>query len=234
VRTKKRVLQVVKEAAAVEGFIVHTIVSKKLRDYLLEAGRLHGVATIDLMGPLLAQLVHQLSDSPSEVPGLFHELNKAYFQRIDAMEYALSHDDGLRPEELCDAEIVLIGVSRTFKTPLSIYLAFKGWYVANVPIVLDFDPPTNLSDVPPKRVFALTTDPSHLATLRRVRHAYLQGTTGEYAKLDHVRRELAYANRIFNAHPDWHVIGVTNKPIEEIASEILNALRKSRKSKVCF
>ncbi|RMF83965.1 MAG: kinase/pyrophosphorylase [Nitrospinota bacterium] len=228
IRTEKQVVQVVKEAAQVNGFIVHTVVSNALREVIAHTGRLHNVETIDLMGPLLAQLSHQLAHSPSEQPGLFGELNKEYFRRIEAMEFAFDHDDGQRVEELRRAEIVLVGVSRTFKTPLSIYLAFKGWFVANVPIILEIPPPPILFDLPPERVFGLTIDLHQLVLLRRARHEYLGGTTGEYADPEYVRRELMYAHQIFTNNPQWPIINVTNKPIEEIASEILAILRKNQ------
>ena len=92
--------------------------NKKLRNLILEQGRLHDLLTIDLMGPLLAQLSHYFENSPSEKPGIYHTLNKAYFQRIEAVEFTLRHDDGQRVEELNNADIVLLGVSRTFKTPI--------------------------------------------------------------------------------------------------------------------
>jgi len=203
-----------------------------LRDIIINLGMLHNVETIDLMGPLLAQLSHHFEDSPSEEPGLFHELNKAYFQRIEAVEFALRHDDGLRTEELDKAELILLGVSRTFKTPISIYLAFKGWFVANIPIVLGIIPPDILSTLPTERVFCLTTIPNKLTVLRSVREKHLGGASGNYAHFDHVQDELNYANRIFNNHPKWTKINVTNKPIEEIASEILTVVRKSNLVKV--
>jgi regulator of PEP synthase PpsR (kinase-PPPase family) len=221
VRTEEEVHDVVREAAKLGGFIVHTLVSDQLREAMLFAGRLHNVEMIDLMGPLLARLSQQLAVSPSQKPGLFRQLNEAYFRRIETMEFAFHHDDGLRAHELYKAEIVLVGVSRTFKTPLSIYLAFKGWFAANVPIVLELEPPPVLFDLPPGLVFGLTTDPRRLAELRSVRQEYLSGATGEYADPDFVRREVRYALKIFRSQPTWPIIDVTNKPIEEIASEIL-------------
>ena len=221
VRTEEQVRQVVQEAAQVGGFIVHTLVLDKLREVMLRSGRLHNVETIDLMGPLLARLSQQLAVSPAEKPGLFRQLNEEYFRRIETIEFALRHDDGRRVHELPQAEIVLVGVSRTFKTPLSVYLAFKCWFVANVPIVLKTKPPSVLFDLPPGRVFGLTIDPVRLAELRRVRQEHLGGATGEYADPDFVRREVEYALSIFRSQPRWPVIDVTAKPIEEIASEIL-------------
>ncbi len=225
VRSEEQVHQVVREAAQVQGFIVHTLVADELRDVMLRSGRLHDVETIDLMGPLLARLSQQLSVSPAEKPGLFRQLNEEYFRRIETMEFALHHDDGRRPHELSRAEIVLVGVSRTFKTPLSIYLAFKGWFVANVPIILKIKPPLNLFELPTGSVFGLTIDPKRLTELRRVRHKYLKGATGDYAKLDFVRREVTYAERIYHRQ-HWPVINVTDKPIEEIASEVLALMKR--------
>ncbi|MDY7075307.1 MAG: pyruvate, water dikinase regulatory protein [Chloroflexota bacterium] len=224
VRTEEQIHQVVEEAAEVNGFIVHTLVSDKLREVMLRTGRLHDVETIDLMGPLLARLSQHLAASPSEKPGLFRPLGPEYFRRIEAMEFAYRHDDGLRAHELLKAEIVLVGVSRTFKTPLSIYLAFKGWFVANVPIVLKTKPPPALFDLPPGQVCGLTIDPVRLAELRQVRWEYLGGAPGNYADLDHVHREVEYALNIFRSQQGWPVVDVTDKPIEETASEILTLL----------
>lgn len=225
VRTEEQIEEAVRYAARMDAFIVHTIVSQNLRDAMAEHGRLHNVPTIDLMGPLLAQMARHLEHLPAEKPGLFRELNREYFRRIEAVEFALRHDDGQRVRELDAAEIVLLGVSRTFKTPLSIYLAFKGWLVGNVPVTLDVPLPPILEQLPPSKVFCLTTDPVSLTELRRARHKYLGGATGPYADFDFVRRELAYAEMLFRGHPGWSVIDVTNKPIEEIASEILGIMR---------
>ncbi|MFH0777303.1 MAG: pyruvate, water dikinase regulatory protein [Candidatus Eisenbacteria bacterium] len=227
VRTSQQVLEIVEETSAEGGFIVHTLVSNELREAMLRAGRLHNVQTIDLMGPLLDRLSQQLAKSPAERPGLFQELNEEYFRRMETIEFAFRHDDGQRGEDLTHAEIVLVGVSRTFKTPLSVYLAFKGWFVANVPIVLDIDPPGMLWRLPKGRVVALTINADWLAALRRVRQKYLGQEAGEYADLQHVRREVIYALRVFERPPTWPVIDVTCKPIEEIASEVLALARHS-------
>ena len=228
VRNKKQVREIIKEAHRVNGLVVHTVVSKKLRDFILEEGRLHDVDTIDLMGPLLAQLSHHFSDSPSEKPGVFHKLNKAYFQRIEAVEFTFRHDDGQRVEELKKSDIVLLGVSRTFKTPVSIYLAYRGWKVANVPIILDMELPGVVFEVPPERVFCLTTFPEHLADLRIIRATHLGGSTGEYATLSYIKRELEFARRTYAKEPKWSMVDVTNKPVEEISSEILDKLRAKK------
>lgn len=226
VRTEEQVRRIVQEASDVEGFIAHTLVSQNLRKLIRKTGRLCNVETIDLLGPVLARLSEQFANSPSEKPGLFRQLNEDYFQRIESMEFAFRHDDGQRVHELSKAEMVLVGVSRTFKTPLSMYLAFKGWYVANVPIVMGIEPPPALFELPQERVFGLTMDPYRLSMLRRVRHEHLGGATGQYADFDYVRHELIHAVNVFGRRPEWTVIDVTNKPIEEIASEILSSIRQ--------
>jgi regulator of PEP synthase PpsR (kinase-PPPase family) len=142
------------------------------------------------------------------------------------MQFAFKHDDGKRIDTIGQAEIILLGVSRTFKTPLSIYLAFRGWYVANVPIILNYPIPDEVLQISGQKIFCLTTYPSRLAQLRRAREERLKGKTGEYADPVYVRKEINYANLIFNAHPDWQKINVTSKSIEEIAAEIVALLPK--------
>lgn len=225
--TEQQLHEIVIKAAGEHGSIIHTFARSEFRAQILELGRLHDVETIDLMGPLLAQLSRQFADSPDEKPGLFHELNQAYFQRIETMEFAFRHDDGQHVEELDKADIVLLGVSRTFKTPLTMYLAFKGWMTANVPLILGIEPPAILDELDPNKVVGLSTDPSHLSELRRTREKHLGGATGSYADPEYVKKELDFAHQLYRQHPGWAVVEVTDKPIEEIASEI----RKIREMK---
>ncbi|MFC2133532.1 pyruvate, water dikinase regulatory protein [Bacteroidota bacterium] len=224
VRTKKRVEEVVEEAAKAKGFIVHTIVTDSIREYLAKLCRDYNVETIDLMGPLIARLSETLATTPTEKPGLFGRLNKSYFRRIESMEFAIRHDDGQRVEDLHKAEIVLLGVSRTFKTPLSIYFAFKGWFVANVPITIEQTPPGILQELFPERVFCLDTNARQLAGLRQARHNYLKGVTQDYTDQEYVRIELMHARQFYAKNLKWSIVNVTNKPIEEIASEILTIM----------
>ena len=225
VRSEQQVLEIILEAHIINGLIIHTLVSTNLRHLILEQGRLHEIHTIDLMGPLLAQLSNHFENSPSEKPGIYYKLNRAYFQRIEAVEFTLRHDDGQHIDELDSADIVLLGVSRTFKTPLSVYMAHRGWRVANVPIILNIPVPDIIFNLPPERVFCLTTISSRLSELRQVRDKYLGGFTGNYSSRSHVLQELNYASRIYRTHPKWTIVNVTNKPIEEICSEILFNIR---------
>lgn len=229
VRSEQRVRKIVQEAEKEQGFIVHTLVSDKLREVMLRSGRKHNVDTIDLMGGLLSRLSEEFAVSPAQKPGLYGQLNKSYFRRIESVEFAFRHDDGQRVSELKNAEIVLIGVSRTFKTPLSLYLAYRGWFVGNVPIVIGEELPEVLYKISTSKVFCLDTNARALSQLRHARQDYLGGSVGDYDEIEFVRMELMYARRIFSKEPKWPVINVTSKPIEEIASEIL-AIRGARSS----
>jgi [pyruvate, water dikinase]-phosphate phosphotransferase / [pyruvate, water dikinase] kinase len=222
VRSGHDVRRVVEEAAAADAFIIHTLVTDGLRAEMVRAGRRLNVEMIDLMGALLARLSERFHISPAEKPGLYSQQNRYLFRRIETMEFAINHDDGLRIHEIKNAEIVLLGVSRTFKTPLSVYLANKGWFVANVPVILDVELPREIQQVPAGNVFCLDTNPLRLADLRKARDEYLRGKAGEYAKIDFVRHELKWARKLFALQPGWRRLDVTNKPIEEIASEILS------------
>jgi len=225
IRTDKQIVDVIEKAAGLQGFVVHTVVSKRLRQVVSKTGRLHNIETIDLMGPVLAQLSDQFSYSPTETPGLFYELNRAYFRRVEAMDFALHHDDGKRIEKLSSAEIVLVGVSRTFKTSLSVYLAFRGWLTANVPIVLGVDPPAELFNLTHSFVFGLTTEPAPLTRLRRTRIENWGSSAGDYTNPEIAYKELQNAQKMFESQPNWSVVNVTNKPIEETAIEILSIIR---------
>lgn len=221
VRTPAQVRSIVASAAKAGAFIVHTLVTNSLRELILRVSHRANVQTIDLMGPLLDRLSNEFIYQPSQKPGLFHTLNKEYFQRIDAVQFAFNHDDGQRTDDLADAEIVLLGVSRTFKTPLSIYLAYKGWFTANVPVIMGIPAPDILRKIDPARVFCLTTDARRLTELRRTRHEHLGGATGNYADPDSVHREIQFALKYYHQHPGWRMINVSSKSIEEIATEIL-------------
>jgi [pyruvate, water dikinase]-phosphate phosphotransferase / [pyruvate, water dikinase] kinase len=225
IRTEEQIEEIMPEIIEAKGIIVNTLVSQHLRELIVRICRDNNIDAIDLMGPLLSRLSVHLAYHPTEKPGIFSQLNQEYFKRIDSMQFAFTHDDGQRYYEYEKAEIVLVGVSRTFKTPLSIYLAFKNWFVANYPIVLGVDPPEILEKIPLGNLFGLTTEANNLSLLRTARQEYLKGNTGEYSSLEFVKRELNYAQNIFSRY-QCPVISVTNKPIEEIASEILAIKRK--------
>lgn len=218
VRTEEQVREVVREAARARALIVHTLVSADLRQRMFEEGRRCHVHTLDLMGPLLERVSDLLGTPPLAQPGLYRM--EDFNRRIEAVDFALRHDDGRNAEELIHAEIVLVGVSRTGKTPLSIYLAYRGWLVGNVPIVLGVNTPSILSRLPPERVIGLTVDPVRLAQLRQARVRRISQLVSEYADLRHVRAEVVYALDLFHRH-GWPVVDMTSKPVEEAAAEVV-------------
>lgn len=227
VRTRGQITEVVRLASEKNGLIVHTLVSEELRHAMLNEGRARNVPTIDLMGPLLARLTDMFSLKPKGIPGGLGAFDRSYLQRIEAIDYTVRHDDGKNPHELNQAEIVLVGVSRTSKTPLSIYLAYRGWKVANVPIALGIEPPESLFALPKHRAVGLVIRPERLAELRKARIEHIGTISAGYADLEYVRQEMAYAYQIFERRRDWPLVDVTVKPIEETASEIVTLLGKS-------
>ena len=226
-----KVDEIIDMARKTKGLIIHSFVKHELSEYLWYQGRLYNLEVINLLGPILNRFASFLKSTPEEKPGLFSRLNEDYFRRIETTEFAIKHDDGAHVEGLIDAEIVLLGVSRTFKTPLSIYLSYKGWLVANVPIVLNMPIPDIVYKLPPEKVFCLTTNASILSRLRNVRNEYLQGGALKYASYDYVKKEIRYSNMLFNAQSGWAKVKVTAKPIEEIASNIIRLYRREKTEK---
>jgi regulator of PEP synthase PpsR (kinase-PPPase family) len=220
VRTRQRVHGVVREAEASGALVIHTLVSNELRRIMLEESRLRGVDAMDLMGPLLDRLAARLRLSPLEKPGLFKQLSEAKTREIEAVEFALRHDDGQRPEELPSAEVVLVGVSRTMKTPTTLYLAYRGWFVANIPIVPELEPPHELLALPPEQVFCLTMAEDRLIELRRARAHSSKIPLEPYASPVKVREELIHARELCRER-GWRVVDVTGKSVEEAARELI-------------
>ena len=217
----KEVKRLVKQAAAVGGTIVHTLVLPELREVMLTEGRRKHVVTIDLMGPLLDRLRATLELSPMAKPGLMRQLDESYFERIGAMDFAVRHDDGRNVEELPQAQLVLVGVSRTSKTPISIYLAYRGWRVANVPIITDMEPPVSLGEVDRKRIVMLTVQPDRLEMLRHARAPRMaKGIALHYVSREYIQRELDWAE-LLHRRERWAVVDVTNKSIEEASAEVI-------------
>ncbi len=221
-----RVTAVVKEAAERHALIVHTLVSSAIRSLMLEECEHYHVGAVDLMGPVLDLLAALLRLSPLQQPGLLKTVVDARAKEVEAVEFAFRHDDGQHPEELDKAEIVLLGISRTMKTPTTLYLAYRGWLAANVPIVENTPLPPELLKLPPERVFCLDMSPSRLVDLRRVRADSLKLPAEPYASLEHVRWELAQARQLCSEH-GWKRVDVTGKSVEEATREILTLLSDS-------
>lgn len=208
------------------GLIAHTMVNPGLRNKINELCEEFGVQVVDLMGKLADYLDRTLHVEPLKHPGLYRELNHQYFDRIESIEFTLSQDDGMSPQRLRDAEIVLTGLSRAGKTPLSVYLAMYGWKVANVPLVSDVKPPKELFEIDPQRVFGLHIGAGQLIAHRKKRLASWNNHKNEsYIDERAVREEIRKAMFVFD-RGGFTVINVSNKPIESTANEILNIMSK--------
>ena len=215
---------VISKALATKGVIVHTMVDPEARKMLIESCIKNGVTHFDLVGDLSDYLSDLLKIKPISKPGLYRLSNIAYFRRVEAIDFTLKVDDGQNPERIIQADIVLTGVSRTGKTPLSVYLAMFGWKVANVPLVPGIEPPEELFKADPGRVFGLNISPVYLIAQRanRVKSLHMDEDS-DYINKRKVGEELEYASRIFEKG-GFTEIQITNKPIESSANEILTIL----------
>ena len=216
--------EVIARALSTNGVIVHTMVDPEVRKMLVKSCIQSGVNHIDLVGNLSDYLANLLNTKPISKPGLYRLSHIAYFRRVEAIDFTLKVDDGQNPEKITQADIVLTGVSRTGKTPLSVYLAMFGWKVANVPLVPGIEPPQGLFNADPRRVFGLNISPIYLIAQRanRVKSLHLDSDT-DYINRRKVAEELECARRIF-AKGGFTEIQITNKPIESSANEITNIL----------
>lgn len=226
VRDAKQLEQVVADAAAHNGIVVHTLVDTELREVLIDLAHDRRVVEIDLVGALLSTLQSRLDRPPLGQPGLYRKLREHDLRRIEAIEFAVAHDDGQRIEELGRAEIVLTGVSRVGKTPLSMYLSTLGWKVANIPLIDGMSPAHILFEIDRRRVVGLTMQPGQLVAYRQRRQKHL-GTPSylSYAKPEELVEELEFADRIFR-QGQFTVVDMTDKPIEESAHEIINTVTR--------
>lgn len=205
----------------------HTIVQDELRSEV--AGLLveQGIAAVDLLGPAIDTIAALTGLAPKGIPGIIHRTDEHYFKRIACMEYAVEHDDGRGADDLSEADIVLIGVSRTSKTPLSMYLALQGYRVANIPLAPQMEPPQALFEVDPARVFGLVTTVEAIAPIRaqRLGTAQAQSAAGSYADPDPIELEFAYARSLMK-RLGCFVIHTDGKAIEESATEIIERLNR--------
>lgn len=225
VSNRDRIAKVVREVKEGGGLIVFTLVSLELRQMLLQAATDANVTAVDVMGPIMEQFTRYFHSTPSDQPGLKYQLTAEYFRRNEAVEFTVKHDDGFGLDTLAQADIILLGISRTSKTPLSIYLAYRGFKVANIPLVKGVPVPGELKEADARKIVGLTIAVDKLAELRGMRLVKMgRPATEDYANTEAIREELQYAHRVFAGLGNRPVIDVTSKAIEEIASEILTAL----------
>jgi regulator of PEP synthase PpsR (kinase-PPPase family) len=227
VRLESECEKLIEKAAELHALVVFTVVNNEERDLLWKLVERYNVEAVDLIGALIGKLGAFLGSSPVGVPGLLHTITEDYFRRIEAVEFAVKNDDGAEPRNLPKADLVLVGISRTSKTPLSTYLAQKGLKVANVPLVLGVDPPTELEQVDQNKVYGLIIRPEALERIRKARLTHLgMPPDSSYGTRKHIEEELGYSRSIFRAHANWPVIDVTSKAIEETAADILRIYKE--------
>ncbi|MFY9269286.1 MAG: pyruvate, water dikinase regulatory protein [Candidatus Manganitrophaceae bacterium] len=226
IRTEAQIEEVLQEAKARHALIIFTFVSEALRLKTREGSREKGLMAVDLLGPLLTAMSHFLESPPRAEPGRLHRIDTDYFSRVEAVQFTVKHDDGQSLQGIRQADIILVGPSRTAKTPLSIYLAQFGYKVANVPIILGIPLPKELQKADPMRVVGLIIDPQRLMEIREARLTKLNRRVAGYADMETIIRELNYCREIYRQNPEWGVIDVTGRAVEEVATDIMAWCRR--------
>ena len=230
VTTKEMADEIIAEASQQNSLIVHTLVYPELRDYINRLAEENSIPCVDIMGPMLAAFGQATQDAPRLQPGLVHQLDEEYFREIEAVEFAVKYDDGKDPRGLLNADVVLIGVSRTSKTPLSMYLAHRGIRVANVPLVPEVSPPEEIFMLPKDRIIGLTISGQQLKQIRQERLKVLGlQPNANYASDERINEELEHGRKIME-RIGCPVIDVTRRAVEETASQAMDILTKRDRS----
>jgi regulator of PEP synthase PpsR (kinase-PPPase family) len=221
VRSEGHLDRVLDDVERRPGLVLYTLVNSTIRRELERKTRRRGIHSVSVLDPVVNALSAVLGREAKGRPGRQHTLDAAYFDRVDAIQFTIAHDDGVGAENWEEADVVLAGVSRTSKTPTAIYLANRGFKVANIPLVPETPPPQSLFSLSHPLVVGLTTNPDRLIQIRRNRLLALnQAPETDYVDLEAVNAELAFARRLF-ADNGWPVIDVTRRSIEETAFAIV-------------
>jgi regulator of PEP synthase PpsR (kinase-PPPase family) len=227
VRTREAVLPVLQNAARDAALVVFTVVSPELREYIHAQSFELKIESVDLIGALIGKLAFFVERQPINMPSGQLPLTEEYFRRIEAVEFAVKSDDGKEPRNFKKADLVLCGVSRTCKTPLSTLLAQRGLKVANQPIVLGVRVPPELDEAPQEKIVGLTIGADHLVEIRKARLRQLgMPVEAGHALREQIKNELEYARHVFAQHPHWPVVDVTGRAIEETAVIVLESLKE--------
>lgn len=232
IRSVEQVEAILNEAALHHDLVAHTIVQKELRDKVLEITKSLNIRGLDLIGGAIQEFSEYFNMEPESEPGLLHAVNQDYFDKVSAMEFTLEHDDGKNIHALEEADVILLGVSRTSKTPLSVYLSQHGLKVINIPIINQSPLPDKIYEIDQRKIFALTIDPEALIEIRRKRLIRLGAKEhlGDYASEEKIIEEIEWATNIFKKNKRWPVYNVTNKALEETASDILKLINMRRRN----
>jgi len=213
--------EIVEEASAFNSIIAYTVVVAELKERIVREAAKYGIPTVDIMTPMIDALSTVIDRPPRMEPGLVRRMDEEYFRKVEAIEFAVKYDDGKDSRGILRADIVVIGVSRTSKTPLCMYLAHKGIKTANVPLVPEVSPPEEIFALPPHRLIGLIIQPRQLNEIRRERLKTLGlASNADYATMERILKELEYAEKIMKK-AGCSIIDVTNKAVEETASRVL-------------
>jgi hypothetical protein len=228
VRSNTQLERVISEIEAAPGIVLYTLVEPDLASRLEESCRNTGSPHLSVLAPVHSLMQSYLGAASTARPGAQHMLNAEYFKRIDAMNFTLLHDDGQLPADINDADVVLIGVSRTSKTPTSIYLANRGLKTTNIPLVPGVPPPPQLMDARRPLVVGLVASPERIVQIRQNRLLSLRADDDtDYVDRERVAEEIAMSRRLCARH-NWPMIDVTRRSIEETAAAILDLYRDHR------
>jgi regulator of PEP synthase PpsR (kinase-PPPase family) len=226
VNDKEAVDNLILKASKEKSYIVFTMVVEELRNYLIEKAAEYNIEAVDVMTPVMLPLIKLLGITPRHEPGLLRKLDEKYFKRVEAVEFAVKYDDGKDTRGILLADVVLIGISRTSKTPLSMYLAHKNVKVCNIPLVPEVSPPEELKLISPKKIIGLTLNGEYMNKVRKERlRAMGLKDTANYASSDRIIAELEYAQNIMK-DLNCMIIDTTNKAVEETASKILEYIEQ--------
>jgi regulator of PEP synthase PpsR (kinase-PPPase family) len=213
---------------ATPGLIVYTLVDPHLAEVVERVAEENGLITVDLLSPLIYSLSRYLGAPSREKPGLLHRIDTEYYRRVEAVNFTVKHDDGQETRYLHKADLVLVGVSRSSKTPLAMYLAHKGFKVANVPIVFGITLPEELFEIDQTKIVGLLVDPKRLVEIRTSRLVNMrQSPRGSYNDYEQVENEISACRQIYRKNPQWFILNITNKSVEEAASEIMRRMDMS-------
>ena len=224
---KKFLMEILNSGKNEDAIIIYTLVDESLSTLTKEYCENEGLSNIDLMSPILSEIAKKTDRKPRREPGIIRKLDETYFKRVEAIEFAVKYDDGKDPRGVLKSDIVLVGISRTSKTPLSMYLANKNIKVANVPLVPEIPLPKELNDINPKKIIGLTNTPEKLNKIRQERLKALGlSSNANYANLERILQELDYSDAVMKKL-GCPVIDVSNKAIEETAGIILDLMKEN-------
>ena len=225
VRTEQQIDKIIKECIVMENsLILYTIVETKLAKYIANQSEKNKVPCFGILGNLILSFSKLLNQKAIHKPSAQHVLDDDYYKRIEAIQFTMSHDDGRKVDDLNNADVILLGVSRTSKTPTSIYLANRGFKTINIPLVLDQKVPADLITNKTACIIGLVADPDRLADIRRNRVAIMRDhKLKEYTDLDYIKKELNESKILFKKN-NWPTIDVTRKSVEETAASILKII----------